>query len=137
MVSPGDTVPTKRKRAGRTAADSGEALGLMDQILHRRDEVSEDETLAEHRDRPTRESRLWVRGTGHLPADRRLTARLRRMRRGECGVRHEDLPRPADLDQVVAVGPIAMQEDDELLGRAGARLEPWTVELCGHSVTPI
>jgi Transposase DNA-binding len=54
------------------AADSGEALGLIDQILHRRDEVSPDETLAEHRDRPTRESRLWVRGTGHLPADPRL-----------------------------------------------------------------
>jgi Transposase DNA-binding len=54
------------------AADSGEALGLIDQILHRRDEVSQDETLAEHRDRPTRESRLWVRGTGHLPADPRL-----------------------------------------------------------------
>jgi hypothetical protein len=53
-------------------ADSGEALGLIDQILHRRDEVSPDETLAEHRDRPTRESRLWVRGTGHLPADPRL-----------------------------------------------------------------
>jgi hypothetical protein len=53
-------------------ADSGEALGLIDQILHRRDEVSQDETLAEHRDRPTRESRLWVRGTGHLPADPRL-----------------------------------------------------------------
>jgi hypothetical protein len=54
------------------AADSGDALGLIDQILHRRDEVSPDETLAEHRDRATRESRLWVRGTGHLPADPRL-----------------------------------------------------------------
>ena len=53
-------------------AGSGEVLGLMDQILHRRDEVSKDETLAEHRDRPTRESRLWVRGTRNLPADTRL-----------------------------------------------------------------
>jgi hypothetical protein len=52
--------------------DSGEVLGLMDQLLHRRDEVPEGETLAEHRDRPTRESRLWVRGTRHLPDDRRL-----------------------------------------------------------------
>lgn len=52
--------------------DSGEVLGLMDQILHRRDEVPADETLAEHRDRPTRESRLWVTGTRHLPRDRRL-----------------------------------------------------------------
>jgi Transposase DNA-binding len=54
------------------AADSGEVLGLRDQILHHRDQVSKDETLAEHRDRPTRESRLWVLGTRHLPADPRL-----------------------------------------------------------------
>ena len=52
--------------------DSGEVLGLMDQILHRRDEVPKGETLAAHRDRPTRESRLWVLGTRHLPKDRRL-----------------------------------------------------------------
>jgi len=52
--------------------DSGEVLGLMDQILHRRDQVPAGETLAEHRDRPTRESRLWVLGTRHLPADARL-----------------------------------------------------------------
>jgi hypothetical protein len=54
------------------AADSAEVLGLIDQVLHRRDEVPDDETLAEHRDRPTRESLLWVRGTRHLPADARL-----------------------------------------------------------------
>jgi hypothetical protein len=54
------------------AADSGEVLGLMDQLLHRRDEVPDGETLTEHRDRPTRESRLWVLGTRHLPADARL-----------------------------------------------------------------
>jgi hypothetical protein len=53
-------------------ADSGEVLGLIDQVLHRRDEVPEGETLAAHRDRPTRESRLWVTGTRHLPDDRRL-----------------------------------------------------------------
>ena len=53
-------------------ADTGEVLGLLDQILHRRDEVPDDETLAEHRDRPTRESRLWPLGTRHLPADPRL-----------------------------------------------------------------
>src|SRR5215217_3263344 len=54
------------------AAESAEVLGLVDQILHRRDEVPDDETLAEHRARPTRESLLWVRGTRHLPADARL-----------------------------------------------------------------
>lgn len=52
--------------------DSGEVLGLLDQILHRRDEVPDGETLPEHRDRPTRESLLWVLGTRHLPADARL-----------------------------------------------------------------
>jgi hypothetical protein len=49
------------------AADSGEVLGLFDQKLHCRDEVPEDETLPEHRDRETRESLLWIHGTEHLP----------------------------------------------------------------------
>ena len=47
-------------------------LGLMDQVLHCRDEVPEKETLAEHRSRATRESLLWIRGTRHLPRERRL-----------------------------------------------------------------
>jgi hypothetical protein len=47
-------------------------LGLMEQILHCRDRVPEKETLAEHRARSTRESRLWIKGTQHLPRDRRL-----------------------------------------------------------------
>jgi hypothetical protein len=47
-------------------------LGLMDQILHCRDEVPDKETLPEHRSRATRESRLWLQGTRHLPGDRRL-----------------------------------------------------------------
>ena len=54
------------------AADTGDVLGLVDQILHHRDDVPKDETLAEHRARETRESLLWVRGTQHLPADRKL-----------------------------------------------------------------
>ena len=54
------------------AADTGEVLGLVAQILHCRDEVPDDETLAEHRDRPTRESLLWVTGTAKLPADAEL-----------------------------------------------------------------
>ena len=54
------------------AAETGEVLGLLDQILHCRDEVPDDETLAEHRDRKTRESLLWLRGTKHLPSDARL-----------------------------------------------------------------
>lgn len=53
-------------------ADTGEVLGLMDQILHCRDDVPADETLPEHRERETRESLLWVRGTQRLPRDGRL-----------------------------------------------------------------
>jgi hypothetical protein len=54
------------------AADTGEVLGLVDQILHHRDEVSKKETLVEHRERETRESLLWLRGTEQLPADTKL-----------------------------------------------------------------
>jgi hypothetical protein len=53
-------------------AKSREVLGLVDQILHHRDETPDDETLAECRDRPTRESLLWLKGTQHLPNERRL-----------------------------------------------------------------
>jgi hypothetical protein len=54
------------------AADTGDVLGLVDQILHCRDELPENETLSEHRERESRESRLWLRGTEHLPADAKL-----------------------------------------------------------------
>jgi hypothetical protein len=54
------------------SADTGEVLGVVDQILHCRDEVPENETLAELRERETRESLLWLRGTAHLPADAKL-----------------------------------------------------------------
>ncbi len=53
-------------------AETGEVLGLVDQILHHRDDVPKNETLAAHRQRATRESLLWVRGGGHLPADAKL-----------------------------------------------------------------
>lgn len=53
-------------------AQTGEVLGLLDQILHCRDEVPEGETLTEHRNRDTRESLLWVKGAAHLPGDARL-----------------------------------------------------------------
>jgi hypothetical protein len=46
-------------------------LGLLDQILHCRDRVPKTETLPEHRARATRESLLWIKGTRHLPRDRR------------------------------------------------------------------
>ena len=54
------------------AADTGDVLGLVDQILHCRDEVPENETLTELRERETRESLLWLRGTEHVPANEKL-----------------------------------------------------------------
>ena len=54
------------------AADTGDVLGLVEQILHCRDEVPENETLTELRERETRESLLWLHGTEHLPADAKL-----------------------------------------------------------------
>ena len=54
------------------AAESGEVLGVVDQILHCRDEVPKGEKLAEHRARETRESLLWLKGTENLPADTQL-----------------------------------------------------------------
>lgn len=51
---------------------TGEVLGLVDQILHHRDDVPEKETLTQCRMRETRESLLWIHGTKHLPADKRL-----------------------------------------------------------------
>ncbi len=53
-------------------AETGNVLGLVDQILHHRDNVPDDETLTAHRRRKTRESLLWLRGTKHLPADSKL-----------------------------------------------------------------
>ncbi len=52
--------------------ETGEVLGLLDQVLHCRDEVPENETLAESRGRATRESLLWLTGTKHLPKEPRL-----------------------------------------------------------------
>ena len=54
------------------------------------------------------------------------------MRRHEGGLRQQLLPGATDLDEVVAVGAIAMQENDKLSRRAGAWIEPRTVEFSGH-----
>src|SRR6185369_17039778 len=39
----------------------------------------------------------------------------------------------AELDEIVAVGAIAVEQHDQLPRSAGAWREPWTVELSGHS----
>jgi hypothetical protein len=51
---------------------NGEALGVLDQILHCRDEVPPNETLTQRRNRDSRESLLWVHGTANLPGNRHL-----------------------------------------------------------------
>lgn len=52
---------------------TGEVLGLLDQILHKRAKTPKKETYAQLRVRDSRESLLWPKGTKHLPADARLT----------------------------------------------------------------
>src|SRR6185312_6284564 len=61
-----------------------------------------------------------------------LAAGPRRMRGYEGGVGQELLPGAADVDQVVAVGPVAVQEHDQLLGDTRAGLETRAVEV-SHS----
>ena len=49
--------------------NSKEAIGLSNQILHRRAKVRKNETDAQRRKRKSRESRLWVQGVDALPSD--------------------------------------------------------------------
>src|SRR5690606_26920672 len=63
-----------------------------------------------------------------LAADRRLAAGLRRMGRDEGGFRQQTLPGAAEIDEVVAVGAIAVKENHQPLGRAGLGFEPGPVE---------
>src|ERR1700674_1018072 len=69
-----------------------------------------------------------------LPPGRRFGAGLGRVRGDECRLRQQRLPRAADLDQIVAVGAIAVQEYDELpRGTLRTRSQPRTVERSGHA----
>jgi hypothetical protein len=52
--------------------DRGVVAGLANQILHVRANVPRDETQPEKRQRQSRESRLWLRGTVDLPARREV-----------------------------------------------------------------
>lgn len=52
---------------------TGAVLGLIDQILHKRAKTPKKETVAQLRNRKTRESLLWPKGTRYLPADIGLT----------------------------------------------------------------
>ncbi len=66
-----------------------------------------------------------------LPPDRRLRARLRRIRRGEGRIGQKILPLLAKSDEIVAVRAVAMQEDDELF-RPPLGREARTVETGSH-----
>jgi hypothetical protein len=48
---------------------TGEALGLCSQILHKRARVKKGETTDQKRRRKSRESLLWLKGTAALPCD--------------------------------------------------------------------
>lgn len=50
----------------------GAVLGLANQILHTRVDVSGHEGVADKRTRESRESRLWLKGTEGLPARRQI-----------------------------------------------------------------
>jgi len=47
-------------------------IGLASQILHRRAKAPKKESKGARRERSTRESRLWLQGTQHLPASKWL-----------------------------------------------------------------
>jgi len=51
---------------------TGEVLGLLNQVLHRRAKVPKNESLKSKRERESRESRLWLRGTEPLPGSPRF-----------------------------------------------------------------
>src|ERR1019366_8809552 len=73
-------------------------------------------------------ARITERQGKPFAPDRRLAATVRRMRRYEGGVRQQASPSAADLDQVIAVGAIAVQEHHQLPRGARARLDSWSLK---------
>ena len=51
---------------------TGATLGLVNQVLHRRAKVKNDETASQRKKRRSRESLLWLKGVRPLPADRKI-----------------------------------------------------------------
>ena len=93
-------------------------FGVEKGIEHRRRHLHAGPALA----------RIAERQRKPFAPHRRLPARPRRVRRDEGGVGQQALPGAADIDQVVAVGAVAVQEDDELLRFARARRQARAVE---------
>src|SRR5450759_2531637 len=73
-------------------------------------------------------ARIAERQCKPFAPDRRLAVTVRRVRRHEGGVRQQASPSAADLDQVVAVGAIAVQEHYQLPRLARARLDSWSIK---------
>ncbi len=63
-----------------------------------------------------------------LPAERHRLAREWRVRRDKFGIGQQRLPFRREADEVVAVGAIAVEQDDELLGLAVLREKTRSVE---------
>src|SRR5581483_1225237 len=49
-----------------------------------------------------------------LAAHGRLSARTRRVRRSECRIRQQALPGAPEVDEIVAIGAVAVEKDDKL-----------------------
>jgi hypothetical protein len=49
-----------------------QVLGLLNQVLHRRATVAKGETRSQKRERESRESLLWLKGTDPLPSNQQL-----------------------------------------------------------------
>src|SRR5262249_36769798 len=67
-----------------------------------------------------------------LPARGCLGAGLRRVRRNKRGLRQQPLPGAADVNEILAVGAIAVEKHDQGARRRRLRIEPRSVELNGH-----
>jgi hypothetical protein len=52
--------------------ETRDVIGLCNQVLHRRAKVAKSETRAQRNKRKSRESRLWIQGTGPLPNNRQF-----------------------------------------------------------------
>lgn len=63
-----------------------------------------------------------------LPPRWCLTGWLWRVRRYKRGVGHQRRPQPSDVDEVVAIGAISVQENDQTFRGTTTGLDPWSVD---------
>ena len=115
------------------AADPTAAAGLYTQAQADFDRLTTDFPMSARADNAAPALVGITHGEGKpLPAHRRHGAALGRIGRHKIGVGQQSPPLTADLDQVGAVGAIAVQEHHQLARRAAcARLEPRCRSTCG------